>query len=215
MEEVARGAVRYLYDDIIAAPGEARAFPLVRLFKTHRAGDLGDDLRRVAEARATEPVSDDTPCLALLATAGDEIAWNSRASSAAHRAMPLTSESMIAQAPMVHRLFTQFGVPLSAVVTSDFDLLVDVQHRSFRVFHVEQALGSPWIPAQEEFVVRYGIQSVLGFGGVLAGGSLFAVLLFSRVTISSSLAELFGSLALNLKIALQTFGDDEVFVKDV
>lgn len=215
MEEVARGAVRYLYDQIVAGSGEARAFPLVRVFKTQRASNLGDDLRRVAEARAAEPITNDTPCLALLATAGDEPAWNSRKSSTSHQAIPLTSESMIEQAPMIHRLFTAFGVPLRAVVTVDTDLLVDVQHRSFRVFHVEQALGSPWVPAQEEFVVRYGIKSVLGFGGVLAGGTLFAVLLFSRVTISSPLAELFGSLALNLKIALQTFSDDEVFLNDV
>lgn len=211
MEDVARSVVRFLYDDIVVTPGGPRAFGLVRLFKTQPAAKLEPALRSYAEARAAERVNEETACLCLLASAGDEPQWNSRVSSASHRAIPLTSEAMIREAPMIHRLLSDLGVPLRAVVGHGADLLVDVQHQSFRVFHVEQALGSPSIPAQKEFVIPHSIESVLGFGGILAGGSFFAVLLFAHTRIERPIAELFGSLALNVKIALQSFRDDEVF----
>ena len=43
-----------------------------------------------------------------------------------------------------------------------------------------EAAGSPYIPAQEDFVQPVGIRSVLGFGGMLPGGDIFVVILFSR-----------------------------------
>jgi hypothetical protein len=56
--------------------------------------------------------------------------------------------------------------------------------------------------AQEEFVARYGIRSVLGFGGMLSSGDLFTVIIFSRVAIPPETAEQFRVIGLNLKIAL-------------
>jgi hypothetical protein len=79
------------------------------------------------------------------------------------------------------------------------------------VFHVENALGSPYIPAQQEFVIRFGIRSVLGFGGMLATGELFAVILFATVHVSSGAADRFKSLALDVKSAFSRFNDSTVF----
>jgi hypothetical protein len=79
------------------------------------------------------------------------------------------------------------------------------------VFHVEDALGSPYIPAQEEFVVPYGIRSVLGFGGLLFNGDLFAVILFSTVRVPATAADRFRTLALDVKSAFSRFGDADVF----
>lgn len=214
MEEGARRIVTLLYEQITASEKGGRAFPLVRIFKTHQFGKLDPSLQQFAAESAREPLTAATPCLTLLASVGDEPTWNSRFRSRAHRAIPLTSESMVSKAPMISRLFADFGVPAAAVVGSRPDLLIDVQHKTFSVFHIEEAAGSPWIPAQAEFVVPYDIKSVLGFGGALAGTSLFAVVLFSRAAISAPVAALFGTLALNVKVAIQTFSDDEVFAQD-
>jgi hypothetical protein len=79
------------------------------------------------------------------------------------------------------------------------------------VFHVEDASGSPYIPAQEEFVARYGIRSVLGFGGMLFTGDLFAVILFSTVHVPGSAADRFKTLALDVKSAFSRFSEANVF----
>ncbi|MGE5296319.1 MAG: hypothetical protein ACM3VT_15965, partial [Solirubrobacterales bacterium] len=71
--------------------------------------------------------------------------------------------------------------------------------RTFNVFHVPEAVGSPDIPEQAEFVIPHGVRSVLGFGGMLPGRDLFAVILFSQVPIPRSTAELFRPLALCVK----------------
>jgi sigma-B regulation protein RsbU (phosphoserine phosphatase) len=79
------------------------------------------------------------------------------------------------------------------------------------VFFVAEALGSPYVPAQEDFVIPSGIRSVLGFGGVLPSGELFAVILFSQTPIAAATAERFGSIALSVKLALLAFVDGPVF----
>lgn len=214
MEHAAQRIVRFLYDEIVAGSPPQRAFALVRLFKTHPAGELDSEARSHALSTAREPVSDATRCMVLLGTAGDLDAWNRRQSSASHHAIPLTSEAMIAEAPMISRLLSQFGVPVRAVIAPDEELQFDVEQTTFSVFHVEQAAGSPWIPAQTDFVLRYGIQSVLGFGGLLYEGTLFAVLMFSKVAIPKGVAEMFGTLALNVKAAIQPFGRRTVFEAD-
>jgi hypothetical protein len=76
---------------------------------------------------------------------------------------------------------------------------------------VEHALDSPYIPEQQEFVVRHGIQSVLGIGGLLPTGELFAVILFATVPVPASTAERFKALALDVKSAFSRFNDASVF----
>ena len=82
---------------------------------------------------------------------------------------------------------------------------------AFNVFHVPRARGSPFVPAQTDFVMRYGIESVLGFGGMLPKGDLFCVILFSKVLIPRETAELFKTLALSVKISLLPFADEPLF----
>ena len=60
-------------------------------------------------------------------------------------------------------------------------------------------------------MVPFGIESGLGFGGVLPTGDLFAVCLFSRVPISRTTAELFRPLALHVKLAVLPFDGGPVF----
>lgn len=71
-----------------------------------------------------------------------------------------------------------------------------------QVFHVAEARDSPFIVAQEDFVLPYGIESVVGFGGMMTTGDLFATILFSKVPVSSSVADHFKVIGLNLRVAM-------------
>ena len=59
------------------------------------------------------------------------------------------------------------------------DLVLELEQKNYNVFFVEDAIGSPYIPAQDDFVVPYGVRSVLGFGGLMPSGQVFAALLFT------------------------------------
>lgn len=202
IEEAARRAVDFLYGELVDAAG-APACALVRFFKTHPYRDLPADLQSVARAASAEAATiDDLRCLTLIATRGDEPEWNSRHASRGHRAIPLLSVEMVQQAPMIAQLITQLGLPIANVVRPSRGLLLDLDQTAHNVFYVPRALGSPHIVAQEEFVMRYGIESVLGFGGLLASGDLFATILFSKVAIPPEVADQFRVVGLNLKIAI-------------
>ncbi len=203
MEVTAEAVVRYLYDSLRDGPDGARACALVRLYKTHAYGDLEPRLRRgVGSGPAGHEPPAATKCLTLLATVGDEPAWNDRRRSAGHQAIPLLSSGQVAGIPMVAQLIRQFGLEVSSVLAPDPAIMLDLEQRTFNVFHVLQARDSPYIPAQADFVIPHGIASVLGFGGVLPSGDLVAALLFSKVSIPAGTAEFFKTIALNIKLAL-------------
>ena len=211
MEPVARVIVRHLYDNLRDGPAGPRACALVRIYKTHPFVGLDPDLR--ARVRANLGDREPAPamkCLTLLATAGDEPTWNDRRESTGHQAIPLISPEQIDDLPMVAQLIRQLGVATESLLDPDPDLMLDLEQRTYNVFHVLQAEGSPHIPAQTGFVIPYGIASVLGFGGMLPSGDLVAVLLFSKVPIPAGTAEFFKTIALNIKVALLPH-DDAVF----
>jgi hypothetical protein len=87
---------------------------------------------------------------------------------------------------------------------------VEPEPSSFNVFYVPEARESPYIPDQEAFVRPVGVRSVLGFGGMLPRGDMFVVILFSKVAIPRETAEMFRTLALNVKMAVLPF-DEAVF----
>jgi hypothetical protein len=60
-------------------------------------------------------------------------------------------------------------------------------------------------------VRRFGIISVVGFGGMLPSGDLFAVVLFSTVRVTPESADRFKSLALDVKTGFSRFSDANVF----
>jgi hypothetical protein len=212
MEEVADRVVRTLYDQLVDAGTSARSCALVRFFKTHAYAELEDELREFArellhDERAATP---SMKCLTLLATAGEQPAWNSRMNSAAHRAIPLVSKEIVSKAPMISSLLSQLGVEVETLLSGTNDLLVEPAPSSFNVFYVPDAATSNYIPDQERFVKPAGVRSVLGFGGMLPEGDIFAVILFAKVPIPRETAELFRTLALNVKMAVLDF-DDAVF----
>jgi hypothetical protein len=211
MEEVANRVVRHLFENATDPSTGRRACVLVRFFKTHPYGELDSELREAASAMM--PGQEPTPsmkCLTLLATAGEKPEWNRLKSSVGHQAIPLLSAEMLAQAPMISNLLHQLGVKVSVLLNPNSEILVDSQPSSFNVFYVPEAIGSPHIPAQEEFAIPFGLKSVLGFGGMLPSGEIFAVILFCSVDVPPQTADLFKTLALNVKLAVMSF-EEQVF----
>ena len=121
--------------------------------------------------------------MTLLGTAGSEPRWNDRRSSEGHQAIPLPTTSFVERAPMVAQLIRAFGLDLSTAIAPTPTIVHDLAGRSYGVFYVEDARTSEHISARE-FVERSGIRSVIGFGGALPTGDLFAVILFARVSVA-------------------------------
>ncbi len=212
MEEVANRVVHHLYEAFLDERTGEPALALVRFFKTHPYADLIVPLPTIAQTMVgNSPIPPTTQCLTLLATTGQRPEWQSRQASKGHQVIPLMSEQLVTQLPMISQLIQQFGLEVNAVVSPNPDLLIDLEQTTFNVFHVEHAIASPYVPAQDNFVVPYGIRSVLGFGGMLPSGNLIAVILFSKVLISRDTAELFKTLALNVKMAVLPFDRGRVF----
>ena len=164
--EDAQLIVEHLYRSLVDEEGKP-ACALVRLYKSEAFSALEPDVQGFVQNALGEEPAGDVRCLALLGTAGDEPAWNDRALSAGHRAIPMPSEQFVERLPMITRLITQLGLDLGVVVTRPTgDEVVQLAQRSNDVFHVETALGSPFLPAQDDFVIPHRIASAVGFGGI-------------------------------------------------
>ncbi|MEP6992330.1 MAG: hypothetical protein ABJA80_15470 [bacterium] len=211
MEAVGERIVHFLHRELISSSGDS-ACALVRTFITRPYAHLDAEQQafagRVLPDICSQP---ETKCLTLLATAGDEPAWNSRHASTGHQALPLPSEESLSRSPMISRLIRQLGVDVGPLLKPEAGVVLDDTQHTFNVFHVLNAMGSPHIPAQQEFVVPYGIRSVVGFGGLLPPGELFATILFAKTPVTRETAELFKSLALNVKVAFLPYSPDRVF----
>lgn len=217
---IADAIVRHLYRSFVMKDGITPAFGLVRLFVTHRFYELNNELQayvldKAADAGLLRTVVKDTRCLTLLSSAGDLPEWNDPRNSANHRAIPLSSPDLPEKFPMIARVLQQFGIEVGAFVEASEsfvkggvangvmdDLLVDREQSTFNVFHIPEAAGSPYISVQSDFVRPHKIKSVLGFGGVLSAGQIFAIVLFSHTYISREAAQKFKPLALSAKNAL-------------
>lgn len=125
--------------------------------------------------------------LTLIGTYGDEKPWQTRQTSQGHQAIPLTEETL-RTVPMVSRLFQQIGFDLGAATDGDTHAL----HMSgvsglSGIFYVENAEGSPYIPGQD-FVKKYGVQSVVGTGVMLPQNEIAAFIGFARVPLTKAKA---------------------------
>lgn len=212
MEEASNRIVRYLYENFCTKPTGEKSCALVRLFKTHPYEDLEVELAEYARSMLGDyPPLPAMKCMTALATVGEQTEWNSRHTSVGHKAIPLASESVVEQLPMISQLIRQLGLDIKTVINPDPNLLVEIEQRKYNVFYVPEAIGSPYIPAQDSFVIPFGIKSVLGFGGLLPSGNMFAIIMFLKVQIPISTVQMFSTLALNVKTALLPFDRGAVF----
>jgi hypothetical protein len=213
MEEAAQKVSGYLYESLVDGSTGERACVMVRFYKTHRYAELPPDLQRFADRQMGDGATADRTmrCLTLLATIGDRQEWCHRRRSRGHQAIPLPSPEIVRQAPMIAGLIEDMGLRISDVVAPNSDFVQDNERKTYNVFHVETAEGSRFIPAQEDFVIRYGVKSVVGFGGLLISGDLFSVILFSKARIPEASASRLRSLALDVKYVLFAVDKDRVF----
>jgi len=213
MEDAAGSIVRYFNDAFRDPETGERECALVRFYKTHSFGGLEGELQSFAKGLmgGSQPPADAMKCLVLLASAWQEVSWNSRHMSRGHRAIPLPSVGMVEQAPMIAQLVRQLGLDLQHVVEPRAGVVGELGGKTYNVFYVPRALGSPAIPAQDDFVRKYGIRSVIGCGGIHLTGDLYAAILFSKVDVPPESAERFRNIALDLKLCIAPFRDDRVF----
>lgn len=214
MEQVADRIVHYLDDQFVDRETGEKSFVLVRFFKTHPYEELDEDLRVFARGMlGAPPESPAMKCLTLLASAGALPEWNSRKSSAGHKAIPLPSEQFVEQFPMIRQLVQQLGLEVSTVLQPDPEILVDLAQTTYNVFYIPEAVGSQYVVAQQEFVIPFNVRSVLGCGGILPSGNLFAIIIFPKVHFPRETADLFKTVALSVKTAVLPF-DGKVFSPD-
>jgi hypothetical protein len=211
LELAAQRVCRFLYDEL-HGPDTERACALVRCYKTHPFGSLDRELQEFAKGlMESGHAAPAMKCLTLMASVGQTASWNSRFLSQGHRAIPLPSPEIVEKAPMISQLIKELGMELSSVLMPSADVVKELAGKRHGVFYVEEAAGSPYIPAQKEFVDRYRIRSVLGFGGMLATGELFAVILFATVHVPPNTAQRFRTLALDVKSSFNKFSDATTF----
>lgn len=196
VEDAATEIVRVLRATFMDSSGQSDLV-LARLFQTVRTNDLDQELQGYLR-RQTEP-GQPVPerCLALLGTAGDVPQWCDRRTSRDHQAIALTSPEALFNVPMVSALVKSLGVELGTFLHGEHP----VDTEELGVFHVAHAEDSPEVPGQA-FVREHGVKSVIGFGGVLPGGEVFSVILFSRVQVPAEVAQLFRTVAVAAKLGL-------------
>ncbi len=212
MEKVADKIVHYLYETLVDKKTGEKGCVLVRFFKTHPYGELDAGLQEFARnVMKTSPGSQAMKCLVLLASAGTLPEWHSRKQSRGHKAIPLPSEHFVEAFPMVRQLVQQMGLEVNTVLQPDPAVVVDMAQRTFNVFLIPEAAGSAYVPAQDDFVIPFGVRSVIGFGGILPSGNLFVIIIFSKVPVPQQTADMFKSLALSVKVAILPFDGKTIF----
>ncbi|MEG4486822.1 histidine kinase [Microcoleus sp. D2_18a_B4] len=212
MEASSQKIVNYIYRHFCDSQTGENTCALVRLFKTHPYGELEDSLQQSARRlmKGNSPAAD-MKCWTLLAAAGTEPQWNSRHTAAENTAIPLVSTKLVAQMPAISEIIRQFGLDIPTFLGIERERFLQLESAVLNIFHVSEAKGSPFIPEQNSLIIPYQVKSVLGFGGLLPSGSVFAVVIFLKVKIPHSTAEMFKDLALSVKTALSMPDKQSVF----
>ncbi|GAB1721797.1 MAG: PAS domain S-box protein [Nitrospira sp. CR1.1] len=208
LQEAASKAVHYLFSALGDPETGQQDCVLVRCFKTISYSRLDSERQQlVREQLGGIAPFPDLRCFTLVASTGAEPDWNRVDRSHRYRVIPMVSADFVKQFPMFSQLLHQFGVSTEFAVRPDGEWLVDLEEKTYNVFYVPDAKGSPYVPVQDGFVGKYGVKSVLCFGGILPSRDLFAVILFSRTPVPRETAALCKSLALSLKTSLLAFDE--------
>jgi signal transduction histidine kinase len=142
-------------------------------------------------------------CLSLMGSAGVVDGWNDPSRSSRYRAIPIEADRFATRFPMFGEIFRQIGLSIDKPHLGA-GMNIGSAGTACNVFSVPVALGSPDVPAQNEFVRPYGVRSVVGFGGWYGQGRYFLVVLFSRVSIPQPSVELLRLLALAVRVGFNT-----------
>jgi hypothetical protein len=180
-EQVSQFITAALFEEFIVN-GEAQ-LALVRIYRLMYTEELPNDLRyRVPPGERV--------VLALSGTFGIELNWCDRRLSRGHQLLPLSRTVISHKIPMFQEMLVQCGVELDDLRQG----VIGPDH--FRSqFFVHNAVNSPLLPAQSDFIHPYCIQSEIGFGGYVPGfvdrHCLYFLTAFSCVPISPDAAQRF------------------------
>ncbi len=215
MEDVCNNIIKYLDQNFVDKESGEKSCVLIRLFKTHSYEELTSDLQEyVREILGDNGVDSNLKLLILMATAGKLPEWNSRDKSVGHKAIPIANKEAIARIPMLSQFLHQLDLNPDIVVKPDPNLFMDLEQQMYNVFYIPDALESPYIPAKTSFVIPFNVKSVIGFGGLLPSGNMFAVIMFLKVVVPRIKVDLLRPLALNVKMAILPFDDGRIFSDD-
>jgi hypothetical protein len=214
LEDLAISTTGYLFDSLTTEPGSLRACALVRFFRTVDFQFLEPRLQKIV-TDSSGPKKPTDKCLTLLGTAGLEENWNRRQDSAGHQVIPLISQAMVEESPMIARLITQLGIEISTLFEASKSQkmqFIDPKDRDYNIFYVPDAQTSPFIPAKDDFVVPHAIRSVIGYGSLLPNGDLYAVIMFFRILLPDGIPKQFIALALSTTIAVLSIANESIFL---
>lgn len=198
-EEIAELIVKALYTEFCLVDGS----PLFRLLRIFRYGVQGD----VHPALQSLTTPDVTRWITLMATIGVEPAWCSRHTSEGHQVIPADAPAT----PMLKAAFSQIGLSFGQDAKVNTLMMHDDEDHIGKFFYVADAVGSPHIPVQKEFVEHYQIRSVIGVGGPFLGGASYFCLGFSRAPISEADATKFAGITPYLGTLLAKYNDKQIW----
>jgi hypothetical protein len=202
LEDAADQTAHYLYNALWDPKADQPATALVRFYRTINFADLDRSLQGyAASVMRPEKPRPSMKCFTLMGTAGALPEWNSRQTSVAHRAIPLSSRAAIENLPMVSRLIRDLGVSVGALVDPPASETISDPGVPLNVFYVKRAEGHRSVPDQR-FVREHGIQSVVAFGGSIGPNDLWTIIIFTRVELRPEVAGVFRLLAPDVSIAV-------------
>lgn len=179
-DQAAQATVERIHQTFRTEDG-ATIFALVRIFRFSRADQVPSAWQ--VSAQPTDVL------LSLAGSYGDEPAWCHPDQSQHHKVVPLSTHAT----PMMHEAFRQLGIQPQLGVPGE--PVQQIMSADLRRFYVPEALDSPFIPDQEQFVKPYGIRSVVGVGSQFVSGSAYMLIGFSKQFIDDQQSLNFTALA--------------------
>jgi len=185
LEAAAQKFTYFMYENFRESIVLARVFATVPFLNLP---DVNQEFvkKLIADKNVKISLDDHTPVLSLLGTSGIEYKWNNRRNSRDHVGVPLLSADFIDLIPMMSRLLKSLGVSLGWINSTDTEIIAKNIGRMAGLFYVPDAKtsvdekGRKIITAQD-FVSKYDVQTVFGFGGEYIVGQVFiVVIIFTR-----------------------------------
>lgn len=173
---------------------------LARVYLAVAASALGDEDRlRAAKlaAEGGEELTARSPVLTLFATRGVQPAWNARAQSQRHRAVPLSSEAALrARMPWVVGLLEQTGAGSTAQQMAQWnpDVSAEIKPGNAAMLFLADARtahdGQGRVQcASRDFVEQHKVRSVVGSAGQYLGGTFVTLVAFLREAVDERAAQ--------------------------
>lgn len=198
--EAAQIVANTLYDELRQPNGE-RLFGMVRLYRFGASEELPPELRHKVPVQVHYS-------LALMATIGLEPAWCDPFQSRSHHVLAADDPST----PMLEAVFNvtrlKFGNQINAHKETQHSANAEGGWADY--FYVPKALGSRHIPDQENFVIPYQIESVIGVGNIFLGNTAYLCLGFSLFPMDNDDARKFARMSPFIATLLATYNEQHL-----